>query len=115
MSRPVDSLANVLLAPLVSEKSTRSAERENSAAFWVNPRATKNDIKNAVEAFFPQAKVKSVRTLVKGRLNVRFGQIEGRTKKKKKAYVTFIFRQTFYRATFVQTFRFDINFKTLAW
>lgn len=88
--RSIDSLANVLLAPLVSEKTTRSGDRENSVTFWVNPRATKFEIKDAVEAFFPQAKVKSVRTIVKGRQNVRFGQIEGRTKKKKKAYVTLV-------------------------
>lgn len=81
------NLANVLVAPIVSEKTTRSGERENSVAFWVNIKATKLDIKKAVEAFFPDTKVASVRTIVKGRSLVRFGQIEGRTKKKKKAYV----------------------------
>ncbi len=81
------SLSNVLIAPLVSEKSTRSAERENSVAFWVNPKATKHEIKIAVEAFFPDVKVDSVRTMVKARANVRFGQIPGRTKKKKKAFI----------------------------
>lgn len=85
--RSLDLLANVLVAPLVSEKTTRSGERENSAAFWVNPRASKKDIKAAVEAFF-SVKVKSVRTSVKARSNVQFAQIDGRTKKKKKAYVT---------------------------
>ncbi len=81
------SLANVLVAPLVSEKAARSGERENSVAFWVNPKATKADIKKAVEAFFPNIKVESVRTMVKGRSFVKFGQTEGRSKKKKKAYV----------------------------
>jgi large subunit ribosomal protein L23 len=84
----VYSLANVLVAPLVSEKATRSGDRENSVAFWVNPKASKTDIKKAVEAFFPNVKVESVRTLVKGRSLVRFGQVEGMTKRKKKAYVT---------------------------
>lgn len=83
-------IANVLLAPLLSEKTTRSAERENSVTFWVDPRASKGEIKRAVEAFFPQAKVKHVRTIVKARNNVQFAQIEGRTKKRKKAYVTLV-------------------------
>lgn len=86
-AKPIDSLANVLVAPLISEKATRSAERENSVAFWVNTRATKHDIKQAVETFFPDAKVESVRTCVKGRSHIKFGEIKGRTKKMKKAYV----------------------------
>lgn len=83
----INSLAKVLIAPLVSEKTTRSGERENSVAFWVSPKATKIEIKQAVENFFPNTKVESVRTIVKARNNVRFGEINGRTKKKKKAYV----------------------------
>ncbi len=82
------SLSNVLLAPIVSEKAARSGERENSVAFWVNPRASKIEIKKAVEAFFPSVKVAQVRTMVKGRDFVKFGSTEGRAKKKKKAYVT---------------------------
>lgn len=87
-AKPIVSLANVLIAPLISEKATRSGERENSVAFWVHSNATKKQIKQAVEIFFPDAKVDSVRTLIKGRSNVKVGQIAGRTKKKKKAYVT---------------------------
>lgn len=83
-----DTLAGVLLAPLVSEKATRSGGRENSVAFWVDVKATKEQIKSAVELFFPKAKVKHVRTLVKGRDFIKFGQTHGRTKKRKKAYVT---------------------------
>ncbi len=85
--RKIDSLAKVLIAPLISEKATRSGERENSVVFWVNTKATKCEIKQAVEAFFPNIKVESVRTMIKGRSFVTFGQVEGRTKKKKKAYV----------------------------
>lgn len=85
----LDLLANVLLGPLVSEKTTRSGERENSVAFRVSPSATKRQIKAAVEAFF-SVKVKSVRTCVEARKNIQFAQIDGRTKKKKKAYVTLV-------------------------
>jgi large subunit ribosomal protein L23 len=84
--RSKETLSRVLIAPLVSEKATRSGDRENSVAFWVNPKSTKGDIKQAVELFF-SVTVESVRTMVKGRCNVRFGQTEGRTKKRKKAYV----------------------------
>lgn len=83
----LNTLAKILIAPLISEKTTRSGERENSVAFWVNPKASKLQIKHAVEAFFPGVKVDSVRTMIKGRSFVTFGQTAGRTKKKKKAYV----------------------------
>lgn len=77
----------ILIKPLVSEKTTASGERENSVAFWVNPKATKSDIKKAVEFFFPQAKVVSVRTSVQARAHVQFANRVSRGKKLKKAYV----------------------------
>lgn len=80
-------LSKVLIAPLVSEKTTSSGDRENSVAFWVNTKATKQDIKQAVEIYFPTVKVLSVRTVVKARIFVTFGKTSGRTKKRKKAYV----------------------------
>lgn len=79
--------SNVLVAPVISEKASRSQEKGNSVTFWVNPRATKLQIKQAVESFFSNVEVLSVRTSVKGRSNTTFGQISGRTKKKKKAFV----------------------------
>ena len=86
-SKSPESLVSVLIGPLVSEKATRVGDRENSVAFWVNPKANKEEIKQAVETFFPEVKVVSVRTMVKGRSNVTFAQIPGRTKKRKKAYI----------------------------
>ena len=86
-AKSIDMLNRVLIGPLVSEKATRSGDRENSVAFWVNPTADKDDIRQAVEMFFPGTKVESVRTAVKHRDFVRFGQTSGRAKKKKKAYV----------------------------
>lgn len=83
----VNSISDVLIAPLISEKATRIGERENSVTFWVNPKATKDEIRQAVQTFFPGVKVESVRTLIKGRNFVQFGQVSGRTKKKKKAFV----------------------------
>ncbi|MCS5709392.1 50S ribosomal protein L23 [Candidatus Berkiella cookevillensis] len=83
-----DNLINVLVAPITSEKTTRSGEAENSVAFWVNPKATKDQIKKAVETFFKGVQVKSVRTLIKRRDFVKFGETRGRRKASKKAYIT---------------------------
>jgi large subunit ribosomal protein L23 len=80
-------LTQVLVAPLVSEKSTQAGERENSYAFWVLPSASKHEIKDAVEYFTPGVKVEAVRTAVLGRTQVQFGGRKGRTKLRKKAYV----------------------------
>lgn len=81
---------NVLVAPVITEKSTASGERENSVVFWVDPRSTKPQIKRAVEKFFPEAKVEAVQTLVQGRENVKRGGLSGRTKKRKKAFVKLV-------------------------
>jgi large subunit ribosomal protein L23 len=81
---------NVLLATLVTEKTSASGERENSVVFWVDPRSTKPLIKRAVEKYFPEAKVEAVRTLVQGRENVQRGGQSGRTKKRKKAFVKLV-------------------------
>ena len=78
------SLSSVLLAPLVTEKTSRSSD----VAFWVRPDANKFEIKKAIEHFFPEVKVKSVRTSIKARDHVRFGSTEGRRNKRKKAYIT---------------------------
>lgn len=79
-------LSRVLIAPFLSEKANRCLEKENAAVFWVNPKANKGEIKQAVESFFT-VKVKSVRTQIKGRQVIRFGKMQGQTKKRKKAYV----------------------------
>lgn len=42
----------VIIRPLITEKSHHRAERYNQYAFEVNPRATKADIKRAVEDLF---------------------------------------------------------------
>ncbi len=55
---PFDPYA-VLKAPLSTEKSIRQIEFENKLAFVVDHRATKQDVKEAVEQLF-KVKVKSV-------------------------------------------------------
>jgi large subunit ribosomal protein L23 len=77
----------VILAPLVTEKSQRIADKHKQIAFKVVTDATKPEIKAAVELLF-KVEVESVSSLnVKGKKK-RFGRHEGRRKDWKKAYVT---------------------------
>jgi large subunit ribosomal protein L23 len=82
-----ERLMKVLLAPHVSEKTTRVADQANQVVFRVLPDASKTEIKKAVELLF-EVKVSSVQVSnMKGKLK-RFGQSIGRRKNWKKAYVT---------------------------
>ena len=81
-----DQLMTVLLAPVVSEKSTRVADKNRQYVFRVADEATKPEIKAAVELLF-KTKVQSVTVLnVKGK-EKRFGRFMGRRRNWKKAYV----------------------------
>ncbi len=76
----------VLIAPLVSEKSSLLAENLNVVAFEVSRDATKPQIRRAVESLF-DVKVVTVSTVrVKGKTK-RFGRSFGRRSDWKKAYV----------------------------
>ena len=80
-------LAKVLVAPIVSEKATSAAEKNNQVLFKVLRDATKPEIKAAVELLF-KVEVESVQTLVqKGKVK-RFGRSIGRRDHVKKAYVS---------------------------
>jgi len=86
MSLEKNKLANVLLAPIVSEKSTIAAEESNRFVFKVQKIATKLEIKKAVELMF-DVEVDTVQVLnVKGKVK-RFGQALGKRSDWKKAYV----------------------------
>ncbi|PZP28255.1 MAG: 50S ribosomal protein L23 [Roseateles depolymerans] len=79
-------LAQVLLAPIVSEKATQVAEKHNQVLFKVLRDATKPEIKAAVELMF-KVEVESVSVVnVKGKTK-RFGGRVGRRDHVKKAYV----------------------------
>jgi large subunit ribosomal protein L23 len=83
----VERMHQIILAPVISEKATRVAEKRNQAVFKVLRDAEKAEIKEAVEKLF-NVKVSGVRTLnVKGK-NKRFGQSTGRRSEWKKAYVS---------------------------
>lgn len=81
-----ERLHQLILAPVVSEKSTRAAEKSNEAVFKVLRDAKKPEIKAAIEKLF-NVKVEAVRTLnVKGKVK-RFGGATGVRSDWKKAYV----------------------------
>ena len=81
-----DRLMTVVLAPVVSEKSTMVADKNRQYVFRVDDRATKPEIRAAIELMF-KTKVDSVTVSnVKGKAR-RFGRSIGRKRSWKKAYV----------------------------
>jgi large subunit ribosomal protein L23 len=79
-------LMKVVLAPVVSEKSTMLADRNRQYVFRVTDDATKPEIKAAVELLF-KTKVEAVTVSnVKGK-EKRFGRFSGRRRSWKKAFV----------------------------
>ena len=87
-----ERLMQVLLAPVVSEKSTFVAERHEQVVFRVARDATKPEIKAAVEMMF-STKDKKIEVIgvqvanVKGK-EKRHGRFVGKRAAWKKAYVT---------------------------
>jgi large subunit ribosomal protein L23 len=80
-------LAQVLLAPVISEKATQVAEKHNQVLFKVLRDATKPEVKAAVELMF-KVEVEAVNLVnVKGKAK-RFGRNMGRRDHVKKAYVS---------------------------
>ncbi|HEU0290166.1 MAG TPA: 50S ribosomal protein L23 [Burkholderiales bacterium] len=85
-------LMQVILAPVISEKSTYVADKHNQIVFRVAHDATKPEIKAAVEFMFStkdkKLEVQSVKVVnVRGK-EKRFGQTIGRRNHWKKAYVS---------------------------
>ena len=79
-------LFTVILAPVVSEKSTYIAEKHNQVAFRVIQDATKQEVKAAVEMLF-KVEVESVQILNRAGKEKRFGRTPGRRRDTRKAYV----------------------------
>lgn len=77
---------DVIVSPAITEKSTLVSE-QNQVVFNVARRATKPEIKAAVEALFG-VKVTAVNTLTRKGKTKRFRGIMGRQSDVKKAYVT---------------------------
>ena len=82
-----ERLMQVLVAPIVSEKSTMLADKNNQVAFRVLQDATKPEIKAAVELLF-KVEVESVQVLNQAGKAKRFGRFNGRRRNVRKAYVS---------------------------
>ncbi len=81
-----ERLMQVLVGPVVSEKSTLAGELARQVVFVVLPDATKPEIRKAVEQLF-EVKVEQVRVLNRAGKVKRFGRMSGRRKGVRKAYV----------------------------
>jgi len=79
-------LLQLIMAPVVTEKTSIAADLNNQYVFKVLKTATKTDIKAAVQKLF-KVDVESVQTInVKGK-SKRFGRSMGKRSDWKKAYV----------------------------
>ena len=74
-----------LIAPLITEKATM-ATQYNQVAFWVDPKATKTEIKSAVENLF-KVEVTGVNTIKSHGKVKRFRGQKGVRSDRKKAFV----------------------------
>ena len=79
-------IADILLRPLVTEKSMGLSEAHNQVAFEVHPSANKIQVRRAVESLF-EVKVTGVRVLNMLGKQKRFGARLGKRKDWKKAIV----------------------------
>ena len=77
---------DIIVSPVITEKATMASEA-NQVIFKVAPKATKPQVKEAVEKLFG-VKVKAVNTLIRKGKTKRFRGIAGRQSDFKKAIVT---------------------------
>lgn len=77
---------DTIVSPAITEKSTLASEQDK-VVFNVAPKATKPEIKAAVEALFG-VKVKAVNTLVRKGKVKRFKGVTGKQSDLKRAVVT---------------------------
>lgn len=82
----IPTLADIIRRPLVTEKATLLLEN-NQYTFEVSPKATKPEIKAAIEELF-DVKVVSVNTLKPPRKQRRVGRFAGHRAQYKRAIVT---------------------------
>jgi large subunit ribosomal protein L23 len=78
---------DIILSPVVSEKSYDLIEKTNTYTFVVDPRSNKTEIKQAIQAIF-DVKVTSVNTQNRAGKVKRTGWVKGKRKNVKRALVT---------------------------
>lgn len=81
-----ERLMKVLLAPVISEKATFLAEKNEQVVFLVMPDATKPEIKAAVEMLF-KVQVESVQVANREGKLKRSGKFNGRRNHTRRAFV----------------------------
>jgi large subunit ribosomal protein L23 len=81
-----ERLMKVLLAPVISEKATFVAEKNEQVVFLVTPDATKPEIKAAVELLF-KVQVESVQVANRQGKQKRAGRFTGRRNHTRRAFV----------------------------
>ena len=86
------SYYDIIQAPVISEKAYAGMER-GVYSFWVSPKATKTDIKNAVQKAF-DVKVVGISTMNVPGKRKRVGRLFGNRADRKKAIVRLADGQT---------------------
>ena len=87
-------LYNVLITPLITEKSNIVAEKRDQVVFKVLKSANKTDVKQAFELVFNVKVMKVAMLNVKGKPK-RFGRFMGKRADWKKAYISLVPGQDF--------------------
>lgn len=80
-------LTQVVIAPVISEKSTLVGEKQNQYVFRVMQDATKAEVKVAIESLF-KVTVDAVNVVNIAGKQKRFGRSMGRRRNIRKAYVS---------------------------
>ncbi len=83
----------IIISPLISEKSTELRGRQNKYIFYIHPKANKIQVKKAIEEIY-KVKVIKVNVIKPHPKKRRLGMFEGYKGKRKKAVVTLISGQT---------------------
>lgn len=80
------SLSELILRPLLSEKSSLLSE-QGKYVFEIDPRANKNQVADAIGALYGEWPLEVNVVKIKGK-QVRYGRLSGRTRNRKKAIIT---------------------------
>jgi large subunit ribosomal protein L23 len=82
---------DILIKPLVTEKTAKLTEKQNKYCFIVDKKANKVEIRKAIEAMYGVSVVDVNTVIAPTRIRSRMtkrGVIEGRTNSIKKAFIT---------------------------
>ena len=80
-------ISDILIRPILSEKSDRMREKNSVYLFHVYKKANKIQIEQAIESLF-NVKVESVRTVIRKGKAKRIGIVKGSFPDRKRAYIT---------------------------